>query len=65
MKNMQNAWSDFISGRNPGKHLDINWPIYEPKNRSSMVFGKSCKIEQQPLEEERKILEKFNITFYK
>ena len=62
---MQNAWSDFIWGRNPGMHLDIDWPIYDPKKRSTMIFGKTCKIEQQPLEEERQILEKFNITFYK
>ena len=65
MEEMHYSWIDFINGRNPGTILKIKWPIYESNNRGTMIFGKKCEIQNQPLEEERKILEKYNITFHK
>ena len=48
---MQDAWLAFARSGDPG------WPAYEPSKRSTMVLGRECALEADPMGEERRFWE--------
>jgi para-nitrobenzyl esterase len=52
---MSEAWLAFIRTGNPS-HLGAgSWPPYSVDSRSTMVFGNTCRVEEDPSAEERRI----------
>jgi para-nitrobenzyl esterase len=50
---MMDSWISFARKGNPN-HKDISaWPSYNAENRSTMLFGKTVKVVNGPLDEER------------
>jgi para-nitrobenzyl esterase len=48
---MQDAWSTFARTGTPG----AGWPRYEAGSRTTMVWGRTSRTEDAPLEEERQV----------
>jgi para-nitrobenzyl esterase len=54
---MQDAWIAFARTGNP-THAGIGeWPPYEPARRATMIFDRTCRVEEAPREEERSFWE--------
>ena len=50
-RQMQDAWSAFARTGRPGPQ----WPRYEAGSRTTMVWGRTVRPEDAPLEEERRV----------
>ena len=48
------AWIAFARTGNPNNKTIPKWPSYDLKNRSTMVFGAECKVENAVFDNERK-----------
>ncbi len=55
---MQDAWLAFARSGDPGCASLGAWPGYTQERRATMVFGETSKIENAPLEEERRVWDK-------
>jgi para-nitrobenzyl esterase len=53
---MSAAWIAFARTGNPNASGLPPWPAYEAKNRSTMVFNVTCKVQSDPYGEIRRIL---------
>ncbi len=54
---IQDAWIAFARGSDPG-HAGIGrWPAYDSGRRATMILGAECRVENAPLEEERRFWE--------
>jgi para-nitrobenzyl esterase len=57
-RHMMDAWIAFAKTGNPSHPGIGDWPAYEPSNRQTMIFGKTCGATRAPFEEERAIWER-------
>ena len=62
-KEMQDAWVSFARTGNPGCQSLGEWPKYG-NDRSTMIFGRTSRLERAVYEEERHIWEKVNELKY-
>ena len=53
-KNMSGAWAAFARSGNPNHQGIPNWPAYTTGKRATMIFDATCRVENDPCDEERK-----------
>ena len=56
-ENMMNAWLSFAHNGNPNHDGIPNWPTYDKKSRTTLIFGKEIKTANELFERERKAWE--------
>ena len=52
---MSNAWIAFAKNGDPNHEGIPRWTTYSIEKRSSMIFDKDCRIENDPFPDERKL----------
>ena len=52
---MQEAWLAFARTGDPSTSALGEWPRYEPGRRATMILGPECRVEDAPLEDERRL----------
>lgn len=52
-QNMMDAWTGFARTGKPGHAGLDEWPTYDLKDRATMILGKKCRIEKDPMSKER------------
>ncbi|MBN1849004.1 MAG: carboxylesterase/lipase family protein [Deltaproteobacteria bacterium] len=52
---MSNAWIAFAKNGDPNHGGIPQWPNYSSEDRSTMIFDKDCRIENDPFPDERKL----------
>ena len=62
-KEMQAAWVGFARTGNPGSQSLGEWPKYS-NGRSTMIFGRTSRLERAVYEDERQIWENLNELKY-
>lgn len=45
---VRQAWASFARNGAPSFYKEISWPRYTEKNRHTMIFDKTCQVEQDP-----------------
>jgi len=50
---MSQAWINFARNGDPNGEGLPHWPVYDTKNRSTMLFDVPCRVENDPRKEER------------
>jgi para-nitrobenzyl esterase len=55
--NMSGMWSSFARTGRPAAVGQPAWPAYTTKTRATMVIDAECKVENDPLEQERRMWE--------
>lgn len=60
-KAMGDAWAAFISGRNPGDGLGIEWPCYGAEHRFVMVFNTALELLTDPESDERQLWDGYTL----
>jgi len=55
---MMDSWISFARIGNPNHEGIPEWPTYDIKNRSTILFGNETKVERDPLREERLAIER-------
>jgi len=55
-RRIQQAWVHFIRSGNPTHERLPEWPAYDQTERTTMVLGRRCYVDNAPLEEERQLL---------
>jgi para-nitrobenzyl esterase len=58
-RRMQRAWINFARSGDPGHERLPEWRPYDPERRVTMLFGRECHPEGAPLEEERRLWERW------
>lgn len=58
-RRMQHAWIRFARNGRPGHERLPAWPAYAPQDRSTMMFGRDCSLEERPFEAERTLLDQW------
>jgi para-nitrobenzyl esterase len=58
-RRMQRAWINFARTGDPGHERLPPWQPYDADSRATMVFGRQCEVAHAPLEEERKLWERW------
>jgi para-nitrobenzyl esterase len=58
-RRMQRAWINFARSGDPGHERLPEWRPYDPERRVTMLFGRDCHPESAPLEEERRLWERW------
>ncbi len=53
-ENMMDAWLSFAHTGNPNHDGIPQWPTYDKKTRTTLLFGKECKVAHALFEKERK-----------
>jgi para-nitrobenzyl esterase len=53
-RRMQDSWLAFARSGDPGHPGIEPWPVYDPAQRPTMVFGEKCGLEPDPLDDERR-----------
>lgn len=53
---MRRAWADFARYGDPSTRDALAWPCYTPDVRSTRIFDRTCRIEQDPDAERRQAL---------
>jgi len=59
-RRMQYAWLRFARDGDPGHERLPRWPAYRRDYRATMIFGRSCSLDEAPLERERSLLESWS-----
>lgn len=49
------AWLAFARTGDPSTSALGEWPRYEPGRRATMILGPECRVEDAPLEDERRL----------
>jgi para-nitrobenzyl esterase len=60
-RKMQHAWTCFAREGHPGNERLPTWKRYEQRQRATMVLGRTCSLDQAPLEAERQLLESWAV----
>jgi para-nitrobenzyl esterase len=58
-RRMQFAWISFARTGNPGHERLPEWKPYDVDSRATMLLGRDCHAERAPLEQERKLWERW------
>jgi para-nitrobenzyl esterase len=58
-RQIQGAWVAFARTGAPGHGGLPAWPRYSADHRATMVLGRECRLEEAPLEPERRLLERW------
>jgi para-nitrobenzyl esterase len=53
-RTMSRSWAAFARGGNPGHDGLPAWPVYSTDRRPTMIFDERCRVEEDPLAEERR-----------
>jgi para-nitrobenzyl esterase len=53
-RTMNGAWTSFARDGVPVHASLPTWPRYEPTDRSTMVFDRSCSVRRDPLGDDRR-----------
>ena len=61
-RRIQTAWAQFARDGRPGHERLPSWHAYDPEQRATMVLGRSCRLEEAPLDPERRILTRWSGT---
>jgi para-nitrobenzyl esterase len=58
-RRMQYAWINFARTGEPGHERLPDWQSYDLDSRATMLFGRDCHPENAPLDQERKLWERW------
>ena len=58
-RRMQYAWIHFARSGDPGHDRLPEWKPYQRDSRATMLFGRDCRPENAPLDQERKLWERW------
>ncbi len=59
-RRMQHAWINFARTGSPGYERLPEWKPYDLDSRATMLFGRECDLASAPLEQERKLWERWS-----
>lgn len=59
-RRMQHAWISFARTGDPGHERLPPWQPYDVESRATMLFGRQCEVANAPLEEERRLWERWS-----
>jgi para-nitrobenzyl esterase len=60
---MSAAWARFARTGNPASD-ELKWPAYDAATRSTMIFDKNSRVENDPRGEQRKLMLSFGSQQY-
>jgi para-nitrobenzyl esterase len=58
-RRMQHAWINFARTGDPGHERLPGWQAYDTDSRTTMLFGRECGAKRAPLEQERRLWERW------